>query len=271
MLQHNTSAAFRAVSMLAHRLLNHCLPSDMQVSDHEIKQALAARGVACKSFNSDMLYEPWEVLDDDNQPCTTFEDFWSRVSQKQQPPPVPLPPPAALPALPGHLTIESLAPSAVDWFMTKEQQAASEQLRFKWRPGVAGAVAKLEAFFAGKLPVFEHERAKVDRESTSQLSPWIHIGSISTRYIYYRTRHYEVLSASSGADKSQCCKDFLRQMGYREYARYLAFFFPFIHERSLLAHLRDCPWRMDQVRLQRGCSSTSRNHTAALQVAASQA
>ena len=37
------------------------------------------------------------------------------------------------------------------------------------------------------------------------------------------------------------------QLGYREYARYLAFHFPFIHERSLLAHLRACPWRMDQV------------------------
>ncbi len=36
------------------------------------------------------------------------------------------------------------------------------------------------------------------------------------------------------------------QMGYREYARYLAFFFPYIHERSLLSHLRACPYRLDQ-------------------------
>jgi hypothetical protein len=24
------------------------------------------------------LYEPWEVLDDAGQPCTTFADFWQR-------------------------------------------------------------------------------------------------------------------------------------------------------------------------------------------------
>jgi len=42
------------------------------------------------------------------------------------------------------------------------------------------------------------------------------------------------------------CEDFLRQMGYREYSRYLSFHFPFTHERSLLEHLRACPWRWNQ-------------------------
>lgn len=51
---------------------------------------------------------------------------------------------------------------------------------------------------------------------------------------------------AAGAEKSVSCDDFLQQMGYREYSRYLAFHFPFIHERSLLRHLRACPWRIDQ-------------------------
>eukprot|EP00955_Chlamydomonas_euryale_P017908 190732-Chlamydomonas_euryale.AAC.15 len=57
----------------------HCACRDVarQVSDHEIKQALAQRGVECKSFNADLLYEPWEVVDKENQPFTTFEEFWN--------------------------------------------------------------------------------------------------------------------------------------------------------------------------------------------------
>lgn len=51
---------------------------------------------------------------------------------------------------------------------------------------------------------------------------------------------------AAGTDRAQSCDDFLQQMGYREYSRYLAFHFPFIHERSLLRHLRACPWRIDQ-------------------------
>jgi hypothetical protein len=42
------------------------------------------------------------------------------------------------------------------------------------------------------------------------------------------------------------CRDYIQQMGYREYARYLSFHFPFTHERSLLEHLRACPWNFDQ-------------------------
>ncbi len=58
----------------------------------------------------------------------------------------------------------------------------------QWQPGVQGAADKLESFLLGRLPNYEHDRAKVDRASTSQLSPWVHIGSISVRYVFYRVR-----------------------------------------------------------------------------------
>jgi hypothetical protein len=48
-----------------------------------------------------------------------------------------------------------------------------------------------------------------------------------------------------GEDHAASCSDFLQQLGYREYSRYLSFHFPFITERSLLAHLRAVPWRLD--------------------------
>lgn len=51
---------------------------------------------------------------------------------------------------------------------------------------MGGAISELEHFLAERLTEFEHDRAKVDRDSTSRLSPWIHIGSISVRYIFYR-------------------------------------------------------------------------------------
>jgi cryptochrome 1 len=51
----------------------------------------------------------------------------------------------------------------------------------------------------------------------------------------------------AAASLAASCRDFLQQLGYREYSRYLAFHFPYIAERSLLAHLRACPWRLDQL------------------------
>ena len=46
-------------------------------------------------------------------------------------------------------------------------------------------------------------------------------------------------------ENAKSCDDYLRQIGYREYSRYLSFHFPFTHERSLLEHLRATPWRFD--------------------------
>jgi cryptochrome 1 len=57
---------------------NHLFDPVSMVRDHNVKQALAAEGIACRSFNADLLYDPWEVLDPNDQPYTTFGEFWRR-------------------------------------------------------------------------------------------------------------------------------------------------------------------------------------------------
>lgn len=52
---------------------------------------------------------------------------------------------------------------------------------------------------------------------------------------------------AAGADHTASCRDFMQQLAYREYSRYLSFHFPFMHERPLLSHLRCVPWNLDQV------------------------
>jgi FAD binding domain of DNA photolyase len=66
-----------------------------------------------------------------------------------------------------------------------------------------------------------------------------------------QVKQREAAFAASGEKEaaravSRSCDDYLRQMGYREYSRYLSFHFPFTHERSLLEHLRACPWKWNQ-------------------------
>lgn len=57
---------------------NHLYDPISLMRDHDVKRALANAGVAYRTFNGDMLYEPWEVLDDAKQPVSTFADYWSR-------------------------------------------------------------------------------------------------------------------------------------------------------------------------------------------------
>lgn len=81
----------------------------------------------------------------------------------------------------------------------------------RWRPGPAGAAALLDKFLARRLSGFVHDSAKVDRDSTSQLSPWLHAGSISVRHIYSRVRARQAEWAARGEDHTASCLDFLQQ------------------------------------------------------------
>ena len=154
----------------------------------------------------------------------------------------------------------------------------------QWTAGTTAGLQMLVRFLENGLPLFDDDRAKIGRESTSKLSPYIHFGEISVRA---RTAAVPILgsaampilgSASLAANSQVCTKqrtqtaarvqirviyaeakrreamikaanpgsaavdDFVRQLGYREYSRYLSFHFPFTHERSLLEHLRATPW-----------------------------
>ncbi len=55
---------------------NHLYDPISLVRDNELKAAMLALQIHCQSFNADVLYEPWEVLDADGQPFTCFQDFW---------------------------------------------------------------------------------------------------------------------------------------------------------------------------------------------------
>ena len=70
----------------------------------------------------------------------------------------------------------------------------------------------------------------------------------------------EARQGAHAAEWAESTTDFLRQMGYREYARYLSFHFPFTHERSLLEHVRAAPWRYDQSLFKVRCAGSA-DHT----------
>jgi cryptochrome 1 len=46
-----------------------------------------------RSFNSDLLYEPWEVNDEEGHAFSTFQDYWNKCLNMPYDPLAPLLPP----------------------------------------------------------------------------------------------------------------------------------------------------------------------------------
>eukprot|EP00803_Ostreobium_quekettii_P010084 evm.model.scf_310.1 EVM.evm.TU.scf_310.1 scf_310:850-1994(-) len=98
------------------------------VRDFGLKQALGERGVACWSYGGDVLFEPWEVMQDDGQPFVTFEAFWDRVTNLGLEPKFPLPPLVSMPHVPTGLPSLELSELAL---LSPEEDATSKSLEQK--------------------------------------------------------------------------------------------------------------------------------------------
>ncbi|MCM0019577.1 MAG: DNA photolyase family protein [Tagaea sp.] len=207
---------------------NRCYEPFAVARDKAIKAELEARGLAAKSHNAGLLFEPWTVKSKTGTPFRVFTPFWKACLAGEAPPvPVPAParatPPATWPAS-DALDDWALRPTKPDW-------AGGFSV---WTPGEAGAQARLAGFVERALDGYAGARDRPDIEATSRLSAHLHFGEISPRQCFHAGRRSE---------------KFLAELGWREFAHHLLFHIPDLPETALRAEFRGFPWRDDDAKL----------------------
>ncbi len=202
--------------------------------DTAVKSALKGSGVEARSFNGQLLHEPWEVVNGQNAPFRVFSPFW-RAARARGPVRAPLPAPRAITPFTGDapgetLTERRLLPTTPDW---------AAGLRATWTPGEAGARARFEAFLAGGFDGYAENRNRPDLPSTSMLSPHLSTGDISPVQVLTAASHaFE--TGRTRASESDLDK-FASEIGWREFAFHLLGQFPGSRDRELPAEVRRFP------------------------------
>ncbi|WOL00326.1 cryptochrome 1 [Canna indica] len=221
---------------------NHLFDPLSLVRDHRLKEILTAQGINVHSFNADLLYEPWEINDENDRPFTTFAPFWNKCLSMPYDPAAPLLPPKRI--ISGDV---SKCPSDVLIFEDDSEKGSNALLARAWSPGWRNADKSLTHFINGPLIGYSTNRRKADSTSTSLLSPYLHFGELSVRKVFQLVRMKQLVWSNEGNKAGEeSCDLFLRSIGLREYSRYLCFNYPCSHERPLLAHLRFFPWVIDE-------------------------
>ena len=207
-------------------------------TDKRIKAELQARGVRCESFNGQLLREPWEVKTGAGAPFKVFTPFWRRCREMG-----PFEPPRAAPkrlnAAPwpsdapprANLADLKLHPSKPDW---------SGGLAKAWRPGEAGAQARLTHFVDEALGAYADARDRLDWVATSRLSPHLRFGEISPRRVAAAA---EAAAQKHGWDRG--ADKFLSELGWREFSHSLLFQSPDLATRNWSPRFDAFPWRKD--------------------------
>jgi deoxyribodipyrimidine photo-lyase len=207
---------------------NRCYEPALRARDEAIKTSLAARGLAVRSFNAGLLFEPWTVATQSGQPFKVYSPF-ARACRAAEAPPLPVPAPATL-----RGPVVGVASDALEaWRLLPRTPDWAGGLRAQWRPGEAGAQILLGRFLAEAIEAYKLERNRPDIEATSRLSPHLHFGEISPRQLW----HAAMGRGGAGADH------FVSELLWREFAHHLLYHFPELPERNWRPEFDAFPWR----------------------------
>ena len=194
--------------------------------DTNIKTTLKDQDIAVSSHNAALLFEPWEVRNQQDKPFRVFTPFWKHCQTRLSQQPLPLPRPETLPAAAAALPSLSLAElkllPTIPW---------DAGMREHWQPGEAGAHALLQTFIDTAAQNYKTERDRPDKPGTSRLSPHLHFGEISPRQIVAE------LSAQNVAADA-----YVRELGWREFSHHLLYHFPHTSDKPLDERFGNFPW-----------------------------
>lgn len=222
-------------SGVKHVAWNRCYEPWQIKRDARIKAQLLSMGVEVKSFNANLLWEPWEVLKKDETPYKVFTPYYRRGCLSKPSPRLPL-------SAPKNLKVDYRAAidQGIDSLNLMPDIKWYESMQAQWQPGEQGAADKLSEFLPERLMRYKQQRDIPGESGTSRLSPHFHFGEMSPNQVWYAAIH-----ALDGDVDNVGLDCFLSELGWREFSHYLLFHFPSIPTENFSSKFGHFPWRKD--------------------------
>ncbi len=210
--------------------------------DSELKKQLRDKGIQVESFAGNLLREPQEVSNKQGNPYKVFTPFWKFYQSlgTPQPPlatPRSLKPPQTWPKS-WQLEDLDLLPS-LDWYQSIEQH---------WRLHDDTATKALSRFL-NRIEQYDDDRDFPAVDGVSGLSPYLHSGQITSRYIWHKVLQQEQNAGRLSPSKKVL--QYLRQLVWREFAHHLLYHFPHTTDQPLREEFRHFPWKENSRLLKR--------------------
>ncbi len=201
--------------------------------DVKVAEGLRADGLEAETFNSALLFEPWEVKTLAGGPFKVFTPFWKACLHRPAPP--------AASAAPARLDAPGTWPESEPLdsleLVAKTDWAAG--FRPAWEPGEKGANARLAAFVDGGAGSYHEARDFMAADGVSRLSPHLHFGEVSPR------RVWDLVARCAAAAPGRGPEVYLRQLVWREFAHHLLHHFPLTVAEPLRPEFSRFAWRRD--------------------------
>ena len=197
--------------------------------DAAIKSKLSSQGLEVKTFNGNLLSEPWEVkAKSTDSYYKVFTPYWrAAMAQTFVAEPLPVPDIEFASAVSGlSLSDLDLLPCSPDW---------GTKMLAGWTMGETGAEQALEKFLDGGIATYASDRDRPDKpDGTSKLSPHLAFGEITPRQIWHAVK-----------DRDLDGGKFLSEVGWREFSYMLLYFNPNLADQNYKTGFDSFEWVKD--------------------------
>ncbi|XP_040565695.1 deoxyribodipyrimidine photo-lyase [Lepeophtheirus salmonis] len=206
-------------------------PMEMEMESHIIKELKSSAGITLRSFNSSLLWEPQNILQQNGKPYKIFTHFYKKGCLNYGEPRSPLVEPSNLNLLQLNdtLTLEDLQ------LLSKDSPNLTVN---EWNISEKGANERLESFLQNGLDNYKIGRDFPSQHHVSRLSPYLRFGQISPNIIWYAARKV----GTPGPDLDH----FSSELGWREFSVYLLHHWPHIPRESFNPNFKGFPWKDDE-------------------------
>ena len=199
--------------------------------DTQIKKMLREQGIAAESFRAAVLFEPWELLTQEENAYRVFTPYWNRMQRdwravQTAQEPRELDGPLKWPASDSIDSLDLLP--KIDWDKGFSQ---------RWQPDELAARRQAIEFIDADVQHYSDARDRPDQRGTSSMSPYLHFGQISPRQIVQMLNESGELPSGKGA------LGYVRELAWREFSIVLLHHFPDTPDQALVEKFRHFPWR----------------------------
>ena len=209
----------RAVGAQIVRWNRRYLPFERETDD-AVEAALD--GIEVKTTPGSLLYEPGAITTGSGGPYKVFSPYYKALKARGEPR-EPLSRVTKLTAPGADVDSDGLD----DWALlpTKPNWASGwEEL---WTPGEAGARVRLESWLDRNAARYADERNRADLDTTSRLSPHLHLGEVSPQTVWHAVRH----RVDAGDIPEDQADGFLSEVAWRDFSYGVLHAFPQMLEK----------------------------------------
>ena len=233
--QLTSEQAFEAIAW------NNRIEPYRRVCETQIENQAQQKGLTVKRFVNELLSQPETFLTaSSHTPYKVFTPFYKKLRSelnfdafsKESKAIQQAPSSSHSKPLQGECTLDELnLLDDYDWY---------NKLASYWSPGEAGALQRLDAFVDHAPGRYLEGRDFPALHTTSGLSPHLHFGEISPTQI---VRQLIPLINHSDAHNSTAAEGFLRQLIWREFARYILWHFPHSVDQAMNDKFQPTFWK----------------------------